>query len=103
MGTDGDTARMCHTWPEPVRPLDGREGGDSAHLAQDLAAIHAVADRFAASVARRPRLSDSIDARASAATAPARARAWCEEVLLERVAAVHGVRASQLRSRHPRH
>ena len=43
-------------------------------------------------------LSDSIDAQAGAATAPARARAWCEAILEGQLATVHQLPIEQVRA-----
>jgi hypothetical protein len=76
---------------EPARPLKLETAADQAHLQADRDAIGAIASAFAAEVARRPMLSDSIDARAAALTAPTRARAWCEAVLQDQLATTHAL------------
>jgi hypothetical protein len=77
--------------------LDLSRDEHARHLAEDLAAVDRRAREFSAAVARRPLLSESIDARAGALTAPARARTWCAAVLTDRVAAAHAVSASLVR------
>ena len=87
----------CGPWNEASRALDLSRAEHRSHLAGDLAAIEQEAREFSAAVARRPLLSDSIDARAGAVAAPGRARTWCAAVLTDRVAAVHAVPAAHLR------
>lgn len=87
---------QCVSWVEAPGALDPSRDDDRRHLVSDLAAVDRRAEEFSATVAGRPLLSDSIDARASALTAPARALAWCAAVLTDRVAATHAVSASDL-------
>jgi len=79
---------------EAARPLNLDTAGDRAHLQADRNDIAAIASAFATEVARRPRLSDSIDAQAGALTAPVRARAWCEAVLQDQLASTHSLPVS---------
>jgi hypothetical protein len=87
----------CGSWAEAPRALDLASSEHRRHLADDLTTVDRKAREFSASVARRPLLSDSIDARAGALTAPARARSWCAAVLTDRVAAAHAVSPAHLR------
>lgn len=82
-------------------PSSARESGRSLnrdHVAQDFEAIRREADRFAKAVAARPLASDSIDARAGARTAPARAAAWCRATLVADLAIVHQTSEAALRA-----
>ncbi len=100
IGSNADGGVTCELLPrEEPRLLNLHEADQQIHLELDAEAVRRVAERFAASVARRPRLSDSIDARAATATAPERARAWCEAVLLEQVATLHHVPVTEVRAR----
>jgi hypothetical protein len=76
---------------EPARPLKLEMAADRAHLQADRDDIGAIASAFATEVARRPMLSDSIDAQTGALTAPIRARAWCEAVLEDQLATTHAL------------
>ena len=76
---------------EPARPLNLSLASDRAHLGADFDDIRAIASGFSSEVARRPLLSDSIDAQAGIKTAPIRALAWCEAVLQQRLTTTHGM------------
>jgi hypothetical protein len=69
---------------------ESEPASDRAHLGADFDDIRAIATGFS-SEARRPLLSDSIDAQAGAKTAPIRALAWCETALQQRLTTTHGI------------
>jgi hypothetical protein len=89
---------VCERSAEATRPLDLQSSDDRLHLQNDLEEITAASIVFATAVSRRPALSDSIDAQAGAATAPARARAWCEATLEVQLASVHQLPIGQVRA-----
>jgi len=76
---------------DPARSLNLSLESDRIHLRADFDDISAIASGFSAEVARRPLLSDSIDAQAGAKTAPIRALAWCEAVLQQQLTTTHGM------------
>jgi hypothetical protein len=90
-------APSCGPLAGEHRPLDLRLDADRAHLDEDIKAIRRAAERFRQMAAQRPLLSQSIDAREGARTAPARARAWCEATLTEAVVELHQIQADQVR------
>jgi hypothetical protein len=82
---------------ENARVLDLRNPADVAHLQNDFEAIRDAANTFSEAVARRPIVSDSVDAQAGARAAPMRARAWCEAVLEQQLARTHSLSLDDVR------
>jgi hypothetical protein len=89
---------VCARSAEEPRPLDLLRADDRTHLQHDLEAVAAASAVFGSAVSKRPMLSDSIDAQAGAATAPARARAWCEAILEAQLATAHQLSIDQVRA-----
>lgn len=89
------TAAMLAPRDPQCRPVHGPDYQSGAaaftreHVRQDMQAVEAEAARFGQDVATRPLLSDSIDAREGARTAPTRATAWCRTTLIASLAAAH--------------
>jgi hypothetical protein len=95
-GAAGPRDGSCSRPSEAARPLHLESAEDRAHLREDLDDIQAAADAFAAAVAKRPVVTDSVDAVAGAKTAPARARRWCEETLRSELLRTHGLDKNDL-------
>lgn len=92
-----ERAPSCGPLAEDRRPLDLRKPSDRAHLDEDVKDIRRSAERFSQVVARRPLMSQSIDAQEGARTAPARARVWCEATLTDAVVELHDLKPDDVR------
>jgi hypothetical protein len=92
----GSHEPSCSRDAEESRPLDLRAPQDRSHLQQDLAQIDAAALAFREAVARRPLLSDSVDAVEGARTAPDRARNWCRDTLRSELLRTHHLQPGDL-------
>ncbi len=88
---------VCARPSDAVRRLDLGRPDDRAHASADLTEIARAAQAFSVAVSRRPRISDSVDARAGAMVAPTRARDWCAAVLTGEMLGLHQVTSDALR------
>jgi hypothetical protein len=80
---------VCERPADAARALSLDRPADLAHLRDDVMRARTAAEAFAAAVAKRPLMSDSVDALEGKRTAPARALAWCEATLAAEIAAQH--------------
>jgi len=80
---------VCERPADAARALRLDRAADLAHLRDDVRRARTAAEAFAAAVAKRPLMSDSVDALEGKRTAPARALAWCEATLAAEIAAQH--------------